>query len=186
MNQSNPYIPPLVRIPPKNQSKPTDSDMPYDKTYGAPVGSGVWKSKDLIVLENRFFYAAAMISPETATSTSNSTTKGNLFAVVGIFFSHDCMTTTEFVSTSMVTRIFNNGTIDYGTACQNGTRDNSTSNSINNGIGDILRVDYSQGPNCTIYSAPEPTDALTTRKFALEFVQPLNSNPNTQCSVLDS
>jgi hypothetical protein len=166
--------------------------MPYARTYGAPVASGLWKSKDLLVLENERFYAAATITPppkipgDTSTninSTSNSTTTtekrtGTLYSAVGIFFSHDCLSPTNFVSTSMVSRIFDNGFIDYGTACQNGTRTNSTTQDQ---MTFFLNVDYSQGPNCTIYSAPEATDPLTTVKYSLEMIQPLSSNPSTEC-----
>jgi hypothetical protein len=174
VNQSNPYIPPLTALPKRNQSNPGISDMPYPRTYGAPVGQGVWKGDHIIVLENERYYAAARVIPSTPT-----TQIGNLYAIVGLFFSHDCLSMNNFVSTSIVTRVFNSGFIDYGTACQNGTR-----NTTQDGKTTELFVDYAQGPNCTIYSAPEPTDAATTEKFFLELVQPLASNPKTECEYV--
>ena len=75
----------------------------------------------------------------------------------------------------MLTRVFNNGKLDYASACQNGTRIPGP-----NGIDTVI-IEYGQGPNCTIYSIPDPTDAITTEIFTFQFVEPLSSNPSTEC-----
>ncbi|KAG7667272.1 hypothetical protein Ndes2526B_g04226 [Nannochloris sp. 'desiccata'] len=197
INQSNPYIPPLSPIPAQNQPNRTISDSPYSRTYGSPVGQGVWKSNNLLVLENQRYYAAIRlvennsetreITPTNAPATDAK--PGNLYALIGVFFSHYCLSPTNFASTSAVTRIFNNGTIDYGTACQNGTRNSTqqqqgeapSDNGGSSGGVEVLNVEYAQGPNCNIWSSPDPTDVFTTENFSLELVQPLSSDPETAC-----
>lgn len=157
----------------------------------------MWKSNNLLVLENQRYYAAIRlvennsetreITPTNAPATDAK--PGNLYALIGVFFSHYCLSPTNFASTSAVTRIFNNGTIDYGTACQNGTRNSTqqqqgeapSDNGGSSGGVEVLNVEYAQGPNCNIWSSPDPTDVFTTENFSLELVQPLSSDPETAC-----
>lgn len=133
----------------------------------------------------------------TSKAPITATNPGHLYAVVGVFFSHYCLSPTEFASTSIVTRIFQNGEVDYGTSCQNGTRSTTpqqevgeeagersitrNSNNNNTGVVDNLYVKYALGPRCSIWSIPEPTDANTTTFYSLELVQPLTSNPDVAC-----